>query len=444
MTTLSSGHPLYKPIMEIQDTGTPAVFTIEFTFINPNNEKLAITVDHLDRLDILGDYSRSFMDYLEADLRLNVVDYRNLMNNYNDLRSVVSFYLYDEEKKAKGKLYMTEVYQVLLHNLKDLSSALPQSEMYDEKDPDKDMTALKRGQYVNIKVQFIKKDVYQLSKLRMSGTLDGADISKALWLFCEALKINKFCLYPPDNKRVYEHIELPALQGLDTIFGYLQKTYGIYDHDGNLYYHNGILYCYPLLVTEGKSEDTFHIYKAPVGLLFGSKSTTLFKGNDTMIFINQITDHQVSAAKDVERANSIFTVNSGDIIDNWGTHDENGTTTSKDKASVYNASVGKGSVTNTHTPVWAPNYDNECMIKSQLARLNVSTLITSWSSAYPFIIKPFQKIMFHYDKNGKMESLPCTCPSVAYTFDKQGRADQALFTVQASLKLFLPNGVDVF
>lgn len=445
MTALSSDHPLHKRINEIFHQATPALFIIDLSFSNMHNETFSLPIEYIDRVDIFDEFAEGYMENIEVEFRLNVPQYQELLKNYTDLKCFFAMYFYDEEKNEKGKLYYKESYQALIKNMKDITHTLPQSELYDAKDKEKDMTHMKRGQLVDVKMQLIKPDIYKLSKLKMNTILPKATVEQAIWAFLQAIKVAKCCMIPPDDKMVYPNLTLPPLQSMASIFKYLQNTYGVYDHDGNLYYHNGKVYIYPTYVTEGRSDDTFHIYKAPSGYLLGAKGTTIFEEKDAFMFTNQLVSHKVTAVKSMEdHGNSIFTINSAKMIDGWAAHSEKGSAVDKGNPDIFNASLGKGAVENSHTPVWSHNPNNECLMKSKLARLNVSVLDIGWVAALPFIIKPFQKMMFHYEKGNKQQSVSCTCPSAAYCFVKQARMNKPIFSVQANLKIFVPNGTDGF
>lgn len=444
MTVLHQEHPLHKRLKEIQEQAASAQFMVEIVFTHAANKEFAVELELLHRIDLFTNFGAHFMDYMEVTGNVNVIQYKNLLKYFNDLKANFSMFYYDEEKNTKGKLFFKETFSVLLHQIRDVSHGLPQLELYDPKKEDNEMTAAKRGQMVDLKFQLIREDAYKLAKLRMNTLLPDATVEQALWTFCEALKINRCCIIKPDETQKFPTIELTPMLGLDNVFTHLQKKYGVYDHDGCLYYHNGILYIYPLFVTEGRSDDTFHIYRAPVGYLLGSKGTTIFEGKDAFMFTNQLTQHKVTATQGVEECNSVFSINSANLYDNWVQHEEGASTLSKDNGEIYNASLSKGAIGNTHTPRWRPNPNNNCLVKSGLAKLNVSVLDISWTAALPFVIKPFQKMMFHYEKDDKIASVSATCPSVAYTFTKQARLEKPIFSIIANMKIFIPNSTDAF
>lgn len=440
MTMLSANHPIRKRVTEIYEKASPAIFEIKLVFSNMNNEKFSIEVDFLDDIKIFDDFIGSCMRYFEVTFKLNVLQYQQLLANYSELKANLIFNNYDDEKNEVISLYHKDQYKVLIHDMKDISQVIPQSELYDQKDPNKDMTHMKREQMVNVKVQLIKEDAYKLTKQQFSTTLKNATVAQAMWLFAEAMKLKKACIVPPDNKRTYQALEIPPFQSLNTFMNFLQNhpRYGVYDYGAGMYFDDGILYAYPILSTKGKSEKTFHIYKTPPGFLLGAKGTTIFEEGDVFMFSNQISSHKLTAIKTIEReGNSVFTLPRGNVIDKWAAHSEGNSTVQGDKPIVYNSAFGKGITEQSHAPKWYPNCDNEQNVKTRLSALNVAVLDIGWQAALPFVIKPFQQIVYHYEHGEKQKTIDATCPVVTYSFKREARLNKPLFSCFASIKLYV-------
>lgn len=440
MTMLSTNHPTRKRIEEIYNKAPSSLFEVRLVFSNMNNEKFSLEPDFIEALRIFDDFIGSCMPYIEAKFKINVLQYKELLANYTELRCNFILNTFDDEKNKVAGTYWKDQYQVLIHNMKDISQVLPQSELYDEKEPNKNMTHMKREQMVDVKIQLIKSDAYRLTKQQFSTTLKDATVSQAIWLFAESLKIKKAFIFPPDNKKKYQALEIPPFQNLNTLMGYLQNDirYGVYDFGAGMYFDQGALYTYPILSIKGKSENTFHIYKAPTGFLLGAKGTTIFEEKDVCMFTNQLSTHQLSAVNAVEKeGNSVFSLPRSGIIDQWATHKEGNSVIQGDKPQVFNSAFGKGITEQSHSPKWHANSNNEQVVKSKLATLNVSVLDIGWQAALPFLIKPFQNIMFHYEQGVKQKSINATCAVATYSFKKEGRLNKAIFSCFASLRLFV-------
>lgn len=445
MSFLSENNPLYKRVMEIFNKSAKAIFQVNLHFTNMNNESLNMEIEHLNRIDIVHDFFNNCMEMIEIDFQVNVPQLQTLLKWFNELKCNLVINYYDDIKNEVKDTCFKCSYRVLIPNMQDITQSLSAHELYDKDDVDKDMTFQKRGQMVNLKAQLIKPDTYALAKLKMNTILHNATVEQALWTFAQIMKIKKCAIYPPDNKNKYPNLKIPPMKSLFNIFNFLQTgEYGIYNNHGGLYYHNDeCLYVFPCFVPEGKSKDTFHIYKTPPGFLLSATGTTIYENEDTFIFSNQLMTHSIISVKELEdRGNSLYTLNSNKLFNNWGAHSESGTKFSDDNADVFNSSFGKGAMQQTHNPNYEFNNNNECMMKSKLSPLGVSTIDIGWAAAIPFSIKPFQKVLYHYDHQDKQKTLKCTCPSISYTIKREIRFKKPLFTCFASIKLFTKDSTD--
>ena len=443
MSTLATTHPLYKRVVEIFDKASPAIFDIKLYFTNMNNDGMEVKVEYIKRIDIFHEFIGSYMENIELEFEVNVVQYQDLLKWYNELKCFLEISYYDEVKdEVTGTMYKTS-YRALLKNLKDITQMVHNQDLYDKENPDKDLDPLRRGQMVAVKAQLIKPDAYILSKLKMNTILHDATVEQAIWTFAQTMDIKKCAIYPPDNTKVYTNLKIPPMKDITNIFEYLHNTYGIYNNGGGMYFYEGCLYVFPCFVTEGKSDETFHIYRTPPGFLLSAKGTMIEENKDLFIFTNQLVKHHLTAVKELENVgNSYYSMDSDKLFDTWGVHHEGGTNVPLDNPDVFNSSLGKGAVTETHSPNYQYNQNNSYLLKSRLSALGISVLDIGWPAAVPFTIKPFQKIMYHYEHKEEQRSLKCVCPSVSYIIRKETRLKKTLYTCFANLKLFTKESTD--
>lgn len=443
MSVLLPDHPLYKQVTEIFEKAQPAIFSMKIYFTNINNEKLEMPIEYVKRIDIFHEFISSYMENIELEFEVNAVQYQTLLKWYNELKCYIEMSYHDDKKDEDTGPYFKDSYRVLLKDMKDLTQMAHNQHLYEVDDPDKNLDYQRRGQMVSLKAQLIKPDAYILSKVQVNTILHNATVEQALWAFASACNIKKCAIFPPDNKKVYTNLKIPPMKSLATIFDYLHNTYGIYNAGGGLFYHDTCLYVFPCFVTEGKSEDTFHIYRTPPGFLMSAKGTTIVKEGDTLIFSNQLTNHNITSVKELEsQGNSYFSMDSNKLFDLWGKHTEDGTNIPLENPEVFNADIGKGAVQETHTPIYHYNKNNEYLLKSKLSALGVSVLDIGWAAALPFYIKPFQKIVYHYEHKEEQRTLKCTCPSVTYVIRKETRLKKSLYTCFANIKLFTKEATD--
>lgn len=443
MSQMSSNNPLQPQIKHIFDNAKSAIFRIECYFVNINNENLQMKIEYLNQIDIFHDFINSCMENIEIEFECDVIQYQTLMKWYNELKCFIRLIFYDDIKMEDKEEYFRCSYRALIQNLQDVRQILPQSELYDKDDPDKDLSPMKRGERVKMKVQLMKEEAYTLSKIKISNVLHDATVEQAILTFIEAVKVKKFCMVPPDNKTKYKNLKIPPLKDVSNIFSHLHTTYGIYEKYGNVYFHDNCLFIFPCFTIEGKSVETFHVYKAPPGYLLGSKGTTIIEDGDIFMFSNQISSHKITAVKELESVgNSYYSFNTKKLVDGWAKHTESGSLVEDDNSDIYNANFSKGAVEQTHVPKFEINKNNEYLLKSKLAALGVSVLEIGWSASLPFLIQPFQKIKYHYEHKEQQKTISATCPIVTYALRRVTRLHQPIFACSASLKLFVNNGTE--
>jgi len=240
-------------------TPSPATYFINVKFLN---EKPGTTFKFsplfLDSLTLNRDYAEKFADELDLSMTISPHDYALLQDQGQNLIAILTISYSD---KTGTVVYeptpIQKQYKVIINDPQDVRKSVPDVHLY--KDPSIVMT-----------VRLVEPTVYDLRHTKVNALYQTMSVKDVIYAMVHEFGIERVHLVDPDNTHVYDHIDVGSYQGIDSVFGYLQSTCGVYAKGINSYIQDGCIYIYPPFETDPKYDKSTLFYQVDQGRFAGS------------------------------------------------------------------------------------------------------------------------------------------------------------------------------
>lgn len=413
---------------------------------NPNtNFKLIPMI--INAIDIVQNFSASYMDAIQLEVRISYFEYVEILKNMQDLECVITL---NPANPSTG-FECTELEPIIiearaiLENQEDLSKTIGES-VFTNGDAKAPTSPEQASFQMNYTFHLIEHKAFDLRHAQINAILTGCTVEQAIRYVCSQFGIEKIVLIEPDNKLVYDNFVIPPMKDMSNVFSYIQDRYGVYSKGISWYYTQETLYVYPTCDTsadKNTTEGILRIASVPKGMFKGADNYHIVYDKD--LYILSISDKEMKSLNTVgeENAGGVrLSVNSDNTVDGFSTLHKDGTLEiSNDNLSVVQMSNKNGSMSGKSANV---KYDgirsNIYVSTSEMALFNGSVLSLGWSFGIPRYIVPGQVLEYYYDessqifatKKGRIQSV-----SYCSTTQPTKSGNQQIFTFFTTLGLFL-------
>lgn len=407
---------LKKIIRSTLDRAIRGVTRIDAVLYN-TDKSVHIPIRFIESLTIIQDFHERRGDYINLGAKLQMPDYKLMVENIKDLLVTLSFMKIDPET---GKtLYSDPVekrtYKALLANISDLDKQYHSSLLEAKGGMETDETHSMMG---SVDIQLISPKLYDLRKKKTAFIAKGSTVRDALLYGLSSLGVESVSLIEPDNTRVYENLTVDPFQNYASFIRFLQEEYGIYPEGCGNYYTDDIYYLYPRYrYREHGKGPRVNIINAPQGSYSGMNGYTAIDADGTVSIVSdgEAETTQLSGQGEEMDGNSVFFVPE-DLFMDGDAHSSSSTVIEEEAfksivtqrntnftESNFNAQYG-GSRTNTYPFI-------EKLVGSQVEVLNCT-----WSGGVPFSIPPNGRVLYHYDSKNQYKTQIGYPVSIRYSF----------------------------
>jgi len=399
---------------KVMASPSPATYLIDVRFINEKPEsQFSFVPLFLDDIVLNRDYAEKFADEFDLSMTISPKDYALLQDQGQNLLAVLTItYTGRSGSIVYEPAPIQKQYKVIINNPEDVRKTVPDVHLYTE--PSIPMT-----------IRLVEPTVYDLRHTKVNAIYQTMTVKDVIYAVTHEFGIKKAHLIEPDNTHVYDHIDIGSYQGIDSVYGYLQSTCGIYAKGINSYIQDGCIYIYPPFETNPTYDKTTLFYQVDRGRFAGSDYFHKAVDNSLSIVVNSqptITDLSIAGAENVGTG---FIFNRASrLSDGFTAIDSKDGAKFTDNPSITVTINDSRTVTESRNNLFHVHAtDNPFPYMSELSSHQASIASIVWMNADPFQMDPCQKLIYYYDKEGVMLQRTGVMEKALYKFTRLQRID---------------------
>lgn len=385
---------LRQSIAEVMGVSTPSQFRVSIVLTNDNGTMDAYSPIEINRMTIDQQFYEKFTDDIYVNFKIASRDYHTLYVNRQGLRATLTLSFTDVMGyPSKASTPIVKQYVATLVDPKDMSKSTP--DLQHRVVPDMELT-----------LKLFDSDAYRLRHQGISGIYHDTQLPVVLGHILNTYGIAKSHIAPGVNTHTFPHVVVPGLHEFSTVFGYLQKYYGVYDLGLASYITDSTLWIFPPFDTNPVYPTHLRVYQAIVGAYAGAPSYHRQMDDTTLsIVLNnmpQVNDH---AYRDSEHAGTAAMIlRASPEIDGIVSQNSGVLTYNQDSSMIIRRSNPNLVEPDKHFVRYLGQTDNIQQVTSHLAAKQYVEASIQWSMAIPFKITPGQATTYFHDENGVTKS----------------------------------------
>ena len=393
---------LEKKINEVLDCSrTSVLYDIEFILVSPSNPDINFKVTRLERIDIVMDFEKHFMNFVDVDFTITKQQYIQIMKNSTDLQAIIKYYEFDIDAQVRGKLLSVEQYLVALRDKQDLYKIFPESQI---KASQKSFALEDRAnQLIDVSAQLITPLEYTLGKIRINAILRQVTMKQVIQYLCVQFEIPRLRLVEPDNQKLYENFIIPPMMDITNIFDWLQNDdgKGIYDKGLSYYVKNDTLFVYPKYEIDIHSKRCINFFKIP-NVIESDVSTVGFKNGHLQVLVKDpIYSEDLTDVMVENDGNAIIVHHLDKLINNsYDTPEGFKYNVFDDNTTVEILESKKGLITDVYNPRFKTSAENVYRIRSEIAGNELVYMSIHLHHLHYNNFKPADRVEYSYDGDG--------------------------------------------
>lgn len=410
---------LLKSAAKVMSNTAPAQYLVNAHFISSEaGSKFSFYPFRVDELLINRDYIGNFGDEIDMAMTVSPKDYALMQDQGQSLLCVLTItYVNKYGKMIFTPAPVRKQYNVIINDPKDVRKSIPDIQAYTEPQ-------------TSLSVRLVESTIYQLRHTKINSVFQNITPTAAIHAVTKAFGIEKIQMVPLDNTHQYDHIDFASYQGIDSIFGYMQSKFGLYQKGATSYITDGVLYIYPPFETAPKYDKTAIFYQVDTGRYQGSHVYHQVEDKSISIVINsQPESYDLSVAGSENVGTGFIFTRASRMTDGFTTVDN------KQGAAFTDTPALSVTLSNSRTAVKDNNNlfhikatDNPFPAMSTVISHQASLMKVIWMNADPFQLDPGHAVSYYYDENQSMVK-------------KTGIVEKALFRIAPINKM---NNQDMF
>jgi len=432
------GKRLQNEAVAIIDNAIPGTKIIKCVFFTPKDPSLKIIPWIIDEWYIRQRFHSDYMDNNFLQIQVPVGDALALLKNYQNLKVELRIFRADNATGNTLTEYSPEiyVYKVIFENAQDLFKAYSKNELMNK--PGDAVYEGPHSNMVSLNCQLFEDKAYSLRNTSITTILRNVTMKDVLYYVGNTLGIKRLEIVPPDNTQKYLHLRIPPVKDISNVFDYLQDEYGIYKDGLNYYYTNETLYIYPGYRTNPTMTPVVHIYNVPKNNYLGSPGYHRIDSDGTIhILCNSEVTSQDMATKGIEKQGNHSTFLRADQLFDLG---RTLTTAKRELAQRYDGiglNSNKGTTNGTSKLQYEGVTSNLFAVASKIAEMDCTLLSSNWQYAELGLIRPGQKVYYHYEDDSVYTTMRGVVLEVTYSTKILDRKSVYLYNCNAAYILRL-------
>ena len=394
--------PLLKEAVdEVLSNDQTNLFTINITFINELDPSFILSDVKIDRMSIRQMYSTNTSDEIQVNISILPEDLLKMIANQQALRAIVRIDYLDWDS---GDLLLDEdpelyEYRVFIHDMENLAKRFNMSALINT-DPESDIVLEQHASaIIDITIQLIEDESYQLNKAAFVGMLSNITIENAFKFIAVNMGVKRINMIPAHNTTIIHRVNIPpGVSSYKQVFTYLQQRFGIYTEGLSYYMFKGVLYVYPQYNVNIDRPKKLRIIKINPNSMLGLKN--YFFDTEELISVISNTDivHKAMSNSVMENdGNSQVYIAADKVIDGQVSVSGNNIYYNDISRACTN-NVNNGIAPESAIPKFKGSTINMFHQTSILNGTNTEILITGWLNSRLFKLTPGMPVEYVYDE----------------------------------------------
>ena len=409
------------------------------TIYSPTNDKIQIQLPYFHVLKIKQQFGFTYTDEITFDVSVPMEDFLSMLQNAQDLRLAISFrQVIHTSTKIIDEINPIQLhYRVIIANADELLKQLTKQELVTTSEVGRVESI--HGRLHRVTLQLMESDIYDIRHKQFNGLLKNVTLKDTIYYCANLLGIKNISLVEPDNTRVYSSLSLPPMLDISTAFDFLQDRYGIYSKGLVYYYTNKTLYIYPGYETAPKTETVVNIYNVPENSYMSAPGYHYFdEGGNIHILCNSKVQAKNMAAQSVENnGNYKIALRTDMALDHVRTVQGDKGMFQKDNALSCGMTSNRGMVSDVKNAKYETSSNNAFKMASDLVKMDCVLLVSGWTKALPYLIKPGTKVIYHYEDLNVYTTRTGIVEELDYAISQQDRTGDYTYICNAAFALRL-------
>lgn len=412
--------------------GSPSnFFTAKITIFSDQNSEVKVSPRLIKTWNIVQNTEKSYHETITATFDVSMEEALLLMYNEKDLRATILLDHVTQHHYRLIKDIPQEVrqFRVLITNKDELKkekqkveylSATGGSEQVGGNYTPDGVRSMRYDLEVELMLDYTALgdgNLYTARKRPINGIAKNPCMESVVHFIANSLGIKDVRMVKPDNGNKPKTVCIPPTQDLSNLISGLQDTYGIYKKGISYFVSEGTLHVYPTFETNPNTETEIHFYKLPKDAYPGcpTYSSVDESGNLHIVLNSDVSMTDLSGA-------GVEVFGNYQMSSRTDTYIDTDTKMKGKQADIRNNNLLTVGAENERTITdkrvvarFNNDTNNPLQMSSNMASLMCIIMRTTWSMAWPWIIKPGTKVVYHYEDISGLKMVTGIMSSMEYS-----------------------------
>lgn len=414
---------------EILRTGISQLCKVKCTIFSKENSSIAVTPLQVDTLNIIQLFEKEFHDQITTTLNVSVEEAMLLLTNYQNLRLTFRIDHVTQHYYQLIDDIPQEVHEfvVVIKNPTDLLKEIQKTELTTSKEASTTSSDYQpdsiRSKRYGLQVELLEEKLsnFRTTPFNCLGT--ECNVMAVILGALAALDIKGDdieIIRKPDNTRIYSAIPIPPMQTLHTVFDLLHDTYGLYKTGTEYYYTNKKMYIYSGYDTNPPTDKVVHLYKLPENSYPGDcKSHVVDESGNIHIVLQDPVNITNLAEKSIDVNGNYQIARRSDAgLDVDIQMNGKDAKVRGNNLMTMAAQNEQQSQSGSTSAKYIPTTNNALAMSSNMAAALCKYLTTTWQFAWPWLLTPGMKVMYHYEDMTGLKTTTGILSCIEYSLSK--------------------------
>lgn len=280
-----------------------------------------------------------------------------------------------------------------------------------------------RSARYDLPIELQVEETFAKREQPINGLMADTTLDQAVKTIVTALDYKNVKMMPSDNQRVLKHCAIPPIKTLSTGLTELQNTFGIYQKGLAVFEQYDInqentLYIYPPYDLDPKSPSLeLHLFKLQEHAYEGSASFAALSEDETRLYVlltEQVGFKSLSEVGVEAIGNYHVSKRTDTLIDVDTSRDGRKHTVRDNNLMTTTAESERTALKGRTVARYTEATDNPFTMTSAMSSVMCAMMVTVWNYAWPWIIKPNTKCVYHYEDVDGIRTLEGIVSGVEY------------------------------
>ncbi len=376
------------------------LFTLKLLLKNYDDPLFELSDITVDKIKIEQLFSGNVTDDIQVNLNILPEDLLQLVKFQKSLYAELIIDYIDWES---GELVLEELpeiytFRVFIHDLENIAKRYNISALVnlDEDDIVLESTV---SSIIDITIQLITDENYQINKASFVGMLSNITVEKAIKFVSVKMGIKRINMIPAHNNAIIHRLVVPpAVSSFKQFITYVQEKYGVYTEGISYYLTGGILYVYPQYFIDIVRPKKLRVLKVNPNTNMGLPNYHTDEEDIITIISNSDIVHQAMSNVIMENDGNSQVYSSADKVIDGQVKVLGDDVSIIDINRACTNNVNHGVASEAAIPKFKGDTINMFHQVSSLSGSNTEIILTGWSFSRLFLLTPGIPVEYIYDE----------------------------------------------